>query len=271
MVRREEEASPEIREGCGSWWEVPNGKVQAESALLYLHGFTGCPGDLGDAMQRIRGNAPVAIGAKRLRGHGLSAPDALKGVSKRDWESDGESALEYAASLGRRVWVLGTSLGGTLALLLAARFPDVVSGVVAWSPAVMPRDRQHLNALAAMPEDVLVDRRDRSEGHAKYWAPHVHTDGYRALRSAMEGWCPEIMARGLSCPALFGLGEKDEVADLKAMENLAASIPSTATLNVRRFADGAHALASPFRSAAANEVIEATRVFVLGDRAATGR
>jgi pimeloyl-ACP methyl ester carboxylesterase len=262
--RREQEASPEIREGCGSWWEVPEGKAEATTALLYLHGFTGSPGDLGDALHRIRGDERVAIGAKRLTGHGLRAPDALVGVSRQQWEADGESALEYASRLGRHVWILGTSMGATLGLLMAARFPEVVSGVVAWSPAVVPRDRSVLDQMAGLAPQVVVDRRERSAEHALYWSKDVHTDGYRALRSAMAAWCPEVLAKGLSCPALFGIGERDEVADLRAMEAFAASIPSEVSLQVKRFAEGAHALASPFRSAAADDVIDEARRFVFG-------
>lgn len=261
-VRREQESSPEIREGCGSWWEVPDAELPMGAALLYLHGFTGSPGDIGDTLQRIRGDAPAAIGAKRLRGHGLIAGDGLAGVKREEWEADAESALEYASRLGRKVWVLGTSMGATLGLLLAARFPEAVSGVVAWSPAVVPRDRSMLDQLAEMPPELIVDRRERSREHGVYWSREVHSDGYRALRDAMQTWCGEIQGRGIACPALLGIGERDEVADIGAMTAFAASIRSERRLELGRFPEGAHALASPFRSAAALEVAAAARAFV---------
>jgi hypothetical protein len=57
------------------------------------------------------------------------------------------------------------------------------------------------------------------------------------------------------------------VADIGAMTAFAASIRSERKLELGRFPEGAHALASPFRSAAALEVAAAARAFVVNEGA----
>src|SRR5438270_13533902 len=97
------------------------GAAEAPDACLLIHGFTGSPWDmrpLGDALA-ARGYRVKGV---RLPGHG-GEPEAMAGVSARDWEEACETALDSLASTPR-VFVAGLSMGALLALLLAARRPE---------------------------------------------------------------------------------------------------------------------------------------------------
>lgn len=48
-----------------------------------------------------------------------------------DWLASAEDALHQLASQRKGVFVTGLSMGGTITLNLAARFPDIVSGALA--------------------------------------------------------------------------------------------------------------------------------------------
>lgn len=105
----------------------PNG-----AAVLLLHGFTGSPWEirpLGDALV-ARGYAVVA---PRLPGHGTS-PEAMAWVTHRDWEQAADDAL-LSLSKYRHVFVAGLSMGALLSLILAARHPQLVKGLVLMAPA----------------------------------------------------------------------------------------------------------------------------------------
>ncbi|HVO29112.1 MAG TPA: alpha/beta fold hydrolase [bacterium] len=93
---------------------------------LLLHGFTATPREvlpLADALS-ARGFPVTAI---RLPGHGTDVAD-LERTGSADWIGAAEAALLDAAAAGP-VFVAGQSMGGLLALILAARHPARVRGV----------------------------------------------------------------------------------------------------------------------------------------------
>ena len=96
------------------------------SRCLLLHGFTASPREvlpLADALTA----AGFPVTALRLPGHGTHVAD-LERTPAAEWIAAAEDAL-VAASRNGRVCVAGQSMGGLLALLLAARHPDKVRAV----------------------------------------------------------------------------------------------------------------------------------------------
>lgn len=69
----------------------------------------------------------LAILGVRLAGHGTT-PEDLRHTGWRDWVASAEEGLYRLQSQSRRVFVAGLSMGGLLALYLAARYP--VAGIV---------------------------------------------------------------------------------------------------------------------------------------------
>ena len=107
--------------------------------VLLVHGFSGAPGDLapfgeGLAAQGYRVSAPW------LAGHG-GGPHELARASAYAWRRSAELGLLELVeeSSGSGVAVLGLSLGGMLAVDLAARFP--VRALICVNPAAAVRRR----------------------------------------------------------------------------------------------------------------------------------
>jgi len=93
-----------------------------------LHGFTShvnCVADLRFGLEEL--GMPYRIPV--LRGHGGQWQD-LRGVKARDWFEDAEDALLDLLTECRRVIIVGLSMGGLVALDLAARHRKKVAGVV---------------------------------------------------------------------------------------------------------------------------------------------
>jgi carboxylesterase len=71
-----------------------------------------------------------------LRGHCAESPAALRGVTWHEWAADAEAALEDLLTEAERAIVVGHSMGGLVALTLAADRPDVVDSLIAAATAV---------------------------------------------------------------------------------------------------------------------------------------
>ncbi len=107
-----------------------------EYAFVYLHGFGGSYRD----GYPVNVGVPARFGANtylsRWSGHGLVADQALREFTPTDAWADAREALAIGRRIGRKVIVMSTSTGGTLALKLAATYPGEVFALVNIGPNV---------------------------------------------------------------------------------------------------------------------------------------
>jgi carboxylesterase len=104
------------------------------TGVLLLHGFTGNPSSLrplGEALA-ARGHS---VSCPRYPGHGTRWEE-LADASWQDWEAEALSGLEDVAGRCEVMVACGLSVGGAMALRLAARHPEALRGVVAINPYV---------------------------------------------------------------------------------------------------------------------------------------
>lgn len=117
-------------------WANDSVKEKSPYVLLYLHGFSaswyeGYPANV-DFAKHFGMNAYYP----RLASHGIVTDDALIDMTPdRLWES-AKQALMVARILGEKVIVMSTSTGGTLGLKLAAEFPEMIDGLILYSPNI---------------------------------------------------------------------------------------------------------------------------------------
>lgn len=72
----------------------------------------------------------LPVRAPVLRGHEADSPEALRGVTWGDWVADGEAALGDLVSEVEKAIIIGYSLGGLVALTLAAEHPEEIDSIV---------------------------------------------------------------------------------------------------------------------------------------------
>jgi len=118
------------------FWANDSLKNKTAYCLLYLHGFSaswfeGNPVHI-DFARRYGMNLYIPL----LASHGLETPDALVDMTPDRLYESAKEALVAAQSLGNKVILMGTSTGGTLALKLAADFPQLIDGLILLSPNV---------------------------------------------------------------------------------------------------------------------------------------
>lgn len=98
------------------WYQ---GKQQTELALVYIHGFSASSRELSPTTERLADTLGANVYYARLQGHGRS-DDAMAEATVDGWKKDARQAYQIGKKIGKRVIVISTSTGGTLATWLAA-------------------------------------------------------------------------------------------------------------------------------------------------------
>ena len=114
---------------------------RTEYVLLYLHGYSASRLEGEPVTTDFAARYGVNLYAPRLCAHGLDTPEPLLEMTADClWES-AKNALAVAEKLGEKVIVMSTSTGGTLALTLAATYPEKIHALINISPNILPANR----------------------------------------------------------------------------------------------------------------------------------
>lgn len=182
-----------------------------EIGCLLAHGFTGTPQSmryLGEFLAREGG---LTVACPRLTGHGTT-PEDMAASTAEDWVRTVEGALETLRRQCDKIFVGGLSMGGTLALYLAAMYPNVVSGVVPINASVFLNkpDFARLAFMADAPQMIPgcgSDIQDPTEKEVVYSViPVPAIRQFYALMGATRDLLPRVV-----CPTLIFQSRQDHV------------------------------------------------------------
>lgn len=192
---------------------------------VLLHGWTGSPAHmrlLGDALA-IEG---IEVFAPLLAGHGTNA-EALEHVGWRDWVRSAGTATNDAVATGKRVHLVGLSMGGLLSLLVAPTFGaasvttinapqrihDRIAPLAGIAQRFMPMHRWERDA----PPDPTV---------AEYWVQYsaVHLRSVTQLLHLIRATGKNLDR--VTCPTLIIQSRTDETVRPVSAEHLYEGIAS---------------------------------------------
>lgn len=160
--------------------------------VVLVHGF-GTSGQLWRPVAAALGGALTPD----LPGFGAAAPQGRPG------QTTGDMAAALAGQLGPRrdVTLVGHSMGGKVALLAAARWPDLIGRLVLVAPSPPtpePMSDEGRAALRAAHGDAHALRRQYTQITRQPLAPRdmdqLILDGQRANRDAWHAW-PDVGSR----------------------------------------------------------------------------
>lgn len=100
-----------------------------ETGVLLCHGYTGTPQSMRYVGERLAELGGHTVSIPRLPGHGTHLEDMARSTA-HEWLGEVRRAYKELAEQCERVFVMGLSMGGTLALSLAGTHEDV-RGVIA--------------------------------------------------------------------------------------------------------------------------------------------
>ena len=193
--------------------------------VVVLHGFTGTPQSMRPLATALAA-AGFSVELPLLPGHGTSVADM---VSTRwpDWSSVAEAAYGELAGRCDRVFAAGLSMGGTLAIWLAERHPDI-AGIIAVNPLVDPPSSSFRDMLSGMLEEGAVSVPAIGSDIAMQGAPESAYDAspIEPMLSMFDG-VDEIAARlgEVRCPVLLLSSRTDHVVPSESGDLLAARAP----------------------------------------------
>lgn len=185
---------------------------------LLIHGFAGTPPEMRGVGDFLAANGYDVMGPL-LAGHGLT-PEAMALTRWQDWVGSAEAAYQELRRDCREVFVCGQSLGGTLALHLAAIHPEV-RGVISIGAMGSPRYFRdwRLKVLWGLKYLVRwhIPGRDIDLGdpqavqllHSYARRPTVCIESLMQLLGVLERELPRVTA-----PALVMQGRNDRTVDV---------------------------------------------------------
>jgi len=271
-------------------WVNDSLKSKTPYVVVYLHGFSasqreGYPVHV-DFAKRYGCNLYLS----RLDGHGLDTSEALVNMTAASlWESAKE-AYAIGKQLGDKVIVMGTSTGGTLALMLAANYPEIHS-LILLSPNIAINDpnahllNNHwgLELARVVKKSNYIEPVDKRPEALQYWSAPYRLEAAVQVEELLEDNMLPTTFAAVKQPVLMLYYFKDEehqdsVVKVSAMKEMFSELgtPADKKRQVPIPGAGDHVIGSSIKSHDVPAVeAEITRfaegVLGLSPRAAPGR
>jgi carboxylesterase len=206
--------------------------------VLLSHGFTGQPASMRPWGEHLAGLG-YAVEVPRLPGHGTTWEE-LNTLTWADWYAELTAVFDRLRAHNDAVVVGGLSMGGALALRLAADRAAEVAGVMVVNPAVATKrlDVKLLPVLKHLVKSFPGIANDIKK-------PGVEEHGYtrtplKAIHSMMQAW-PGLAADlpRVTAPLLYFRSTEDHVVD-GASEPLITGRVGSTDVTVVRLEDSYH-------------------------------
>jgi esterase/lipase len=257
-------------------WNNDSLKNTTEYALVYLHGFSASQEE-GNPVHR---NLAKAFGCNlylaRLAEHGIDTSDALMNYTAEGLWQTAKEAYAIGKKLGKKVILMGTSTGGTVALQLAAAFPEI-AGIILYSPNIAINDP---NAwLLNNPWGLQIARLVKGSNfntagqddstYKKYWNHTYRLEATVQLQELLETTMVPATFGAVRQPVLALYYFKDEnnqdkVVKVSAIQKMMQELgtPDSLKRSVAMANAGNHVLASPIVSKDVAGVEKETSTFL---------
>jgi len=218
-VVRHEAAFANIRPGNASQLYYANDSTRAQTdfCLLYLHGFSASPEEGNPTHVNLGKEFGMNTYIPRLAEHGLDSPDPLLNMTPDNLWNSAKEALVIAKSLGKKVILMGTSTGGTLALQMAADYPDDIAALILYSPNVKIANKASF--LLARPFGLQLGRMimggkyrvlEKDPKTDPYWNNTYRVEAVVYLQQLIEKTMKPKVFEKVTQPVFVGYYYKDE-------------------------------------------------------------
>ena len=238
--------------------------VKTEWSIVYLHGFSASQEEGSPIHRQVAKEFGMNLYLARLSEHGLVSDSALVNLTAdKLWES-AKMALMVGNTIGKKVILMSTSTGGTLALKLAEQYPDLVAALINYSPnikinssfASLMNNRWGGAILKLMSkEGYIITAGANDSTISQYWNTKYRVEALPQLQELVETTMTEDVFNNITCPSLTLVYYKDKdhqdpTVKVSAMRWMHESLATNK--NVKRLIEmsdvGVHPMASELRS-----------------------
>lgn len=243
-------------------WANDSLKQKTKYAIVYLHGFSASQEEGSPVHRQIAQQFGCNLFLSRLAEHGIDTTEELLNMTAENlWES-AKRAYAIGQELGDTVILMGTSTGGTLALQLAAAFPQV-GGLILYSPNIAINDPNAwllnnpwgLQIARAVKKSNYITKQNDFPAYHQNWNSKYRLEATVQLQEMLETTMLPSTFQKITQPILVLYYYKDEanqdhVVKVSAMKEMFASVKTA--LNKKKMVPipnaGNHVLASPIVS-----------------------
>jgi esterase/lipase len=251
-------------------------KSQTEYAIVYLHGFSASQMEGDPVHQNIAKQFNCNLYLARLAEHGIDTTEDLVNLTADQYWESAKLAYAIGKQIGKKVILMSTSTGGTLALQLAATYPEI-AGLILYSPnievfnpsAPLLDNPWGLQIGRAVLKSNYVDIKYKDSAYPKYWNSHYRIEGVVALQNLLEATMTEATFKKIHQPTLALYYYKDEahqdnVVKVSAIQKMMQQIATPGNLKMEMAIPNAgnHVIASPIVSKDIVSVEQATAKFM---------
>jgi len=251
-------------------------KTQTDYAIVYLHGFSASQMEGDPVHQNIAKQFHCNLYLARLAEHGIDTTEDLMNLTAEKYWESAKLAYSIGKQIGKKVILMGTSTGGTLALQLAANYPEI-AGLILYSPnieifdpsAPLLNNPWGLQIGRAVLKSNYVDIKYKDSAYPKYWNSHYRIEAVVALQNLLEATMTEATFKKIQQPTLALYYYKDEanqdnVVKVSAVQKMMQQIATPSNLKMEMAIPNAgnHVLASPIVSKDIVSVEQATAKFM---------
>jgi pimeloyl-ACP methyl ester carboxylesterase len=242
-------------------WADTIAKQKTPYAIVYLHGFSASKMEGAPTHLEIAKKFGCNLFLARLSQHGIDTTDALVNMTADNLWETAKQAYAIGKQLGEKVILMGTSTGGTLALQLAATYPDV-AGLILYSPNIAVNDP---NAwLINNPWGLQIARLVKGSNYniinadsvySKYWNTKYRLEAVASLEELLETKMNATTFKSIKQPVLTLYYYKDEqhqdpVVKVSATKEMVEQLGTSKALKraVAMPNTGNHVIGSPILS-----------------------
>jgi esterase/lipase len=197
-------------------WANDSTRSQTDVAIVYLHGFTASREEGESTHRKVAEAFGCNLYLARLDQHGLESDEPLLHYTADGvWES-AKTAYAIGKKLGKEVIIMSTSTGGTLALKLAATYPEI-KALINYSPNIEINDPAAflLNdpwglQIARIVFDGDYRVLDTDEEYKKYWYAKYRLESIVQLQELVETAVTKDVFKQVTCPVFNGVYYKND-------------------------------------------------------------
>ncbi|MGZ5252859.1 MAG: alpha/beta hydrolase [Flavitalea sp.] len=199
-------------------WVNDSFKTKTKYSIVYLHGFSASQGEGMPVHTNIARKFGCNLYLSRLAEHGIDTTDQMVNLTPENYWESAQEAFRIGQQLGEEVILMGTSTGGTLALMLAARYPGI-KALVLMSPNIEINDPNAwmLNnpwglqiARKVLGSDEVIPKDDRPI-YRQYWNSPYRIEAVVALEEMLETSMNVETFKKVKQPALVMYYYRDEI------------------------------------------------------------
>ncbi|HRO71960.1 MAG TPA: alpha/beta hydrolase [Chitinophagaceae bacterium] len=258
-------------------WHNDTLKQKTLYSLVYLHGFSASQEEGDPVHTRLAQQFGCNLYLARLAEHGLETTEPMVDLTADKLWNSAKEAFAIGKQIGNKVILIGTSTGGTLALKLAAEYPEI-AGLILLSPNIAINDpnawilNNHWGLqIARLVKGKYNTSSDTTEIYKKYWYHRYRMESTVELEELLETSMKASVFEKIKQPTLLLYYYKDEdhqdkVVKVSAMARMFRQLGTPDSLKRERPVPGAgdHVIGSHIKSKDVGSVLDEAGKFMEG-------